>query len=174
MLSKKRARFQKSELAFVKSVLTNHSMAYMFSGSQKASSFVKHLKKGARFFEKLASFLHTVVNEKASSLWKLARFLVKWSPGHNMSPTFSPLTSLSFHVNRAFHSWIMNFSKFDLEYQGSRSWVRSQFKVTIWVWNLIDSYPFCSMAIGHPIPELWLFQRSRSWVRSQFKVTMWV
>ena len=56
-------------------------MAYMFSGSQKASSFVKHLKKQASFFEKLASFLHTVVNEKASSLWKLARFLVKWSPG---------------------------------------------------------------------------------------------
>ena len=56
-------------------------MAYMFSGSQKASSFVKHLKKRASFFEKLASFLHTVVNEKASSLWKLARFLVKWSPG---------------------------------------------------------------------------------------------
>ena len=54
-------------------------MAYMFSGSQKASSFVKHLKKRASFFEKLASFLHTVVNEKASSLWKLARFLVKWS-----------------------------------------------------------------------------------------------
>ena len=52
----------------------------MFSGSQKASSFVKHLKKRASFFEKLASFLHTVVNEKVSSLWKLAGFLVKWSP----------------------------------------------------------------------------------------------
>ena len=52
----------------------------MFSGSQKASSFVKHLKKRASFFEKLASFLHTVVNEKASSLWKLAHFLVKWFP----------------------------------------------------------------------------------------------
>ena len=58
----------------MKSVWTNHSMAYMFSGSQKASSFVKHLKKRASFFEKLASFL---VNEKASSLSKLARFLVK-------------------------------------------------------------------------------------------------
>ena len=62
-LSNKRTRFQKSELAFVKSVLTNHSMAYMFSGSQKASSFVKHLKKQA--FKKLASFLHTVENEKS-------------------------------------------------------------------------------------------------------------
>ena len=41
---------------------------------------MKHLKKRASFLEKLASFLHTVVNEKASSLWKLARFLVKWSP----------------------------------------------------------------------------------------------
>ena len=44
-----------------------------------------------------------------------------------------------------------------------------------------DSYPFRSMSIGHPIPELWLFAKfdlenkgSRSWVRSQSKVTMWV
>ena len=98
---------------------------------------------------------------------------------HNMGPTFSRLTSLSFHVNQqcskllpvhqpeaenfgggqgtflklfinfvfmigdsrqqdwqllrlsfehcnqASHSWVMNFSKFDLENQGSRSWVRS-------------------------------------------------
>ena len=43
----------------------------------------------------------------------------------------------------------------------------------------VDSHPFRSMSIGHPIPELWLFQNlnfenqgSRSWVRSQFKVTM--
>ena len=52
---------------------------------------------------------------------------------HNMGPTFSRLTSLSFHVNRASHFWVMTFSKFDLENQGSRSWVRSQFKVTMWV-----------------------------------------
>ena len=52
---------------------------------------------------------------------------------HNMFSTSSRLTSLSFHVNRASHSWVTTFSKFDLENQGSRSWVRSQFKVTIWV-----------------------------------------
>ena len=52
---------------------------------------------------------------------------------HDMGPTFSRLTSLSFHVNRASHSWVMTFSKFDLENQGSRSWVRSQFNVTMWV-----------------------------------------
>ena len=93
-----RARFQKSELAFVKSVLTNHSMAYMFSGSQKAISFVKHLKKRASFFEKLASFLHTVVNEKASSLWKPARFLVKWSPEGD------------FHDTRQEFQWVVSSS----------------------------------------------------------------
>ena len=43
------------------------------------------------------------------------------------------LTSLSFHVNRASHSWVTTFSKFDLENLGSRSWVRSHFKVTMWV-----------------------------------------
>ena len=52
---------------------------------------------------------------------------------HNMGPTFSQLTSLSFHVDRASHSWVTTFSKFDLENQGSRSWVGSQFKVTMWV-----------------------------------------
>ena len=52
----------------------------------------------------------------------------------------------------------MTFSKFDLETQGSRSWVRSQFKVTMWVQHPIDSHPFRSMSMGHPIPESHLFQ----------------
>ena len=52
---------------------------------------------------------------------------------HNMGPTFSQLTSLSFHVDRASQFWVTTFSKFDLENQGSRSWVRSQFKVIMWV-----------------------------------------
>ena len=52
---------------------------------------------------------------------------------HNMGPTFSRLTSLSFHVDRASQFWVTTFSKFDLENQGSRSWVRSQFKVIMWV-----------------------------------------
>ena len=50
---------------------------------------------------------------------------------HNMGPTFSWLASRSFDVNRASHSWVTTFSKFDLENQGSRSWVRSQSKVTM-------------------------------------------
>ena len=73
----------------MKSVLTNHSMAYMFSGSHKASSFVKHLKKRTRFFEKLPKLLLTVLNEKVSSLWKLARFLVRWSPGQFLRASIS-------------------------------------------------------------------------------------
>ena len=52
---------------------------------------------------------------------------------HNVGLTSYRLTSLLFHVNRPSHSWITAFSKFDLENQGSRSWVRSQFKVTMWV-----------------------------------------
>ena len=74
---------------------------------------------------------------------------------HNMSPTFSRLTSLSFHVNRASHPWVMTISKFDLENQVSRSWVRSKLKATTWIQHSVDS-------------------RSRSWVRSQLKVAMWV
>ena len=52
---------------------------------------------------------------------------------HNVGLTSYRFTSLLFHVNRPSHSWDTVFSKFDLENQGSRSWVRSQFKVTIWV-----------------------------------------
>ena len=77
---------------------------------------------------------------------------------HNVSLTSYRLTSLSFHVNLASYCWVTTFSKFDLENQGSRTWMRSQFKVTMWVKHPIDSHPFCSMSIGHPIPEVWLFQ----------------
>ena len=52
---------------------------------------------------------------------------------HNVDLTSNWLTSLSFHVKRASDSWVTTFSKFDLENQGSRSWVRSQFKVTMWI-----------------------------------------
>ena len=52
---------------------------------------------------------------------------------HNVGLASYRLTSLSFHVNRRSHSWDTAFFKFDLENQGSRSRVRSQFKVTIWL-----------------------------------------
>ena len=58
---------------------------------------------------------------------------VKVRSSHNVSLTSYRLTSLSYHVNLASHCWVTTFSKFDLEIQGSRSWVRSQFKVTMWV-----------------------------------------
>ena len=86
---------------------------------------------------------------------------------HNVGLASCRLTSLSFHVNRASHSWVMTFSKFDLENQGSRSWVRSQSKVTMWVQHPIDSHSFCSMSIGHPIPELWLFQNLTLKIKGQ-------
>ena len=52
---------------------------------------------------------------------------------HNMGPTFIQITSLLFHVDRASHCWVKTFSKFYLEIQGPKLWVRSQFKVTMWV-----------------------------------------
>ena len=77
---------------------------------------------------------------------------------HKVDVTSYQLTSLSFHVNRPSHSWDTTFSKFDLENLRSRSWVRWPLKVTAWVQHSIDSHPFNSMPIGHPIPEIWLFQ----------------
>ena len=86
---------------------------------------------------------------------------------HKVGLTSYRLTSLSFHVNLASHCWVTTFSKFDLEIQGSRSWVRSQFKVTMWVSHPIDSRPFRSMSIGPPIPELWLFQNLTLKIKGQ-------
>ena len=53
---------------------------------------------------------------------------------------------------------IQLFSKFDLENPRSRSWKRWTLKVTTWVQQSIDSHPYHSMSIGHPIPEIRLFQ----------------
>ena len=77
---------------------------------------------------------------------------------HKVGVTSYRLTSLLFHVNRPSHSWDTAFSKFDLENPRSRSWVRGKLKVTTWVQYSIDSHLFNSMSIGHPIPEIWLFQ----------------
>ena len=77
---------------------------------------------------------------------------------HKVGVTSYRLTSLSFHVNRPSNSWDTAFSKFDLENRRSRSWVRGKLKVTTWVQYSIDSHLFDPMSIGHPIPEIWLFQ----------------
>ena len=78
-----------------------------------------------------------------------------WS--HNVSLTFYRLTSLSFHINRPSHPWDTTFSKVDLENPRSKSWKRWTLKVTTWVQHSIDSHPFCSMSIGHPIHKIRLF-----------------
>ena len=77
---------------------------------------------------------------------------------HKLGVASYRLTSLSFHVNRPSHSWDTAFSKFDLENPRSRSWVRWTLKATTWVQHSIDTHPFDSMSIGHPIPEIQSFQ----------------
>ena len=77
------------------------------------------------------------------------------------------LISLLFHVDWACHSWDTAISKFDLENSRSRSWVRSKLKVIIWLKHSVDSHPFRSMSIGHPIPELWLFQNLTLKIKGQ-------
>ena len=61
---------------------------------------------------------------------------------HNMGPTFGRLTSLSFHVNRESHSWVMTFCKFDLENQGTKVMV----EVTVQSHNVgLTSYRIASL-----------------------------
>ena len=44
---------------------------------------------------------------------------------------------------------------------------RSKFKVTTWVQHSVDSHPFRSMWIRHPIPELQLFQNLTLKIKGQ-------
>ena len=81
-----------------------------------------------------------------------------WGPTTFFTEFQTLLTSLSFHVNWTSHSWDTAFSKFDPENPRSRSWVRWTLKVTTWVQHSIDSHPFNSISICHPIPEIGLFQ----------------
>ena len=88
---------------------------------------------------------------------------------HNMGPTLYRLTSLWFHVSRPSHSWDMIFFKFDFENPRSSSWVRWTLKITTWVRHYIDSHPFYSMSIGHPIPEIRFFFQIWPW-KSKVKI----
>ena len=81
---------------------------------------------------------------------------------HNMGPTLSRLTSLSFHVNLASRSWVMTFSKFDLENQRSRSWVRYYSKSQCG----LTSYRLTSLLFRGNRP-------SHSWVIFFFKIRPW-
>ena len=101
--------------------------------------------------------------------------------GHKVGITPYLLLSVSFHVNRPSHFRDTAISKFDIENSRSRSLVRSKLKVTKWVWHSVDSHPFRSMWIGHPITELRLFQNLSLKIKDQghasgphFEVTMWV
>ena len=45
--------------------------------------------------------------------------------------------------------------------------MRSKLKVTTWVQHSVDSHPFLSISIGHPIPELRLFQNLTLKIKGQ-------
>ena len=120
---------------------------------------------------------------------------------HNVGLASYRLTTLSFHVLQPTHSWDTAFSKFDLENQGSRLWVRSQCGSNILSTHI--SFVPCQSGIpflSYDYFKIWPWksklkvkgevtvqshkvnfikfdpgnQGSRSLVRSQFNVTMWV
>ena len=71
--------------------------------------------------------------------------------------------TLSTHITFVQCRWALAFlsiaiKKFDLENPSSRSWLRWTFKVTTWVKHSIDSHPFRSKSINHPIPQTRHFQ----------------
>ena len=52
-----------------------------------------------------------------------------------------------------------------------KSWLRWTLKVTTWVQHSIDSHPFRSMSISHPIPEIRLFQNLTLKIQGQGQMT---
>ena len=98
-------------------------------------------------------------------LWKSKVKVI--AQGHKAGIPPYRFISFSFHVNRPSHSWDTAILKFDIENSRSRSCVRSKFKVTTWVQHSVNSHPFRSMSIGHPIPELRLFQNLTLKIKGQ-------
>ena len=84
---------------------------------------------------------------------------------HNVSPTFSRLTSLSFHVNGASHSWVMTSSKF--EWDHSSNTCKSQCGS-----NILATHPFHSRSFGPPIPDRKHFQNLTLKIQCQSQMTM--
>ena len=87
--------------------------------------------------------------------------------GHKVGITPYRLISFSYHVDRPSHYLDTAISKFDDENSRSRSWVRSKLKVTTWVQHSFNSHLFPPRSIGHPIPELWLFQKLTFKIKGQ-------
>ena len=82
---------------------------------------------------------------------------------HNRGPTFNRLTSLSFHVDQASHSWVTTFSKFDLENKGSKV----MGEVTAQSHNVgLTSYRLTSLSF-------YVKQASHSWVTTFLKIWPW-
>ena len=82
--------------------------------------------------------------------------------GHTWRP-YSRYNTLSTHITFVRCRWALAFlsiaiKKFDLGNPRSRSWLRWTLKLTTWVQHSIDSHPFHSKSISHPIPEIQHFQ----------------
>ena len=93
---------------------------------------------------------------------------------HNVGVTSYQLTSLSFHVDQPSHSWDTAFSKFNLENQGSRWWVRSHFKVTMRSNILSTHIPFvpCQSGISFVSYDFFKIWPWKSKVKVMGKVTV--
>ena len=82
--------------------------------------------------------------------------------GHTWGP-HSRFNTRSTHIHYVRCRWALAFlsiatKKFDFENPKSRLWLKWTLKVTTWVQHPIDSHPFWSKSIGHPIPEIRLSQ----------------
>ena len=77
---------------------------------------------------------------------------------HKVGATSYRLTSLSFHVNRPSIPEIQHFENWPWKSKVKVMDERWTLKVTTWIQHSIDSHPFNSTSIGHPIPEKRLFQ----------------
>ena len=110
---------------------------------------------------------HPFLRYSIFKIWPWKSKVKVIAQGHKVGITPYRLICLLFHVDQPSHSWDTAISKFDVENSRSRSWVRSKLKVITWVQHSVDSRHFHSMSIGHPIPELRLFQNLTLKIKGQ-------
>ena len=87
---------------------------------------------------------------------------------HNMGPTFNRLTSLSFHVDQASHSWVTTFSKFDLENKGSKVMGWGHSSKSQWGSNILSTHiPFILCQTGIPFLSYDFFENLTLKIKGQ-------
>ena len=129
-------------------------------------SFSFHVNRPSHSWD--TAILKFDIENSRSRSWVRSKFKVTTWVQHSVNSHPFCFMSLGIQfLSYNFSKILPWIPKFYLENQGSRSRVRSKLKVTTWVQHSVVSHPFHSMWIGHPTPELRLFQNLTLKIKGQ-------